>query len=70
MQNCLRGFMKKRINVMKKDSTSTRICLRALENEEFEPCFQPIVSASEQPIFGAEILVRWNLLTGESCSTY
>ncbi|MDF8907418.1 EAL domain-containing protein (plasmid) [Escherichia coli] len=57
--------MKHRTDVTKKDSISTRRFLRALKNDEFEPYFQPIVSASEQTIFGAEILVRWHLPTGD-----
>ncbi|EFD1100135.1 TPA: EAL domain-containing protein [Escherichia coli] len=39
--------------------------MRALSNEEFEPYLQPIVSASDLTVSGAELLVRWHIPTGE-----
>lgn len=39
--------------------------MRALSNGEFEPYLQPVVSASDLTVSGAELLVRWHMPTGE-----
>ncbi|EKY6649277.1 EAL domain-containing protein, partial [Escherichia coli] len=42
--------------------------MHALSNDEFEPYLQPVVSASDFTISGAELLVRWHMPTGEIIS--
>ncbi|HDW2448434.1 TPA: EAL domain-containing protein [Escherichia coli] len=39
--------------------------MRALSNGEFEPYLQPVVSASDLTVSGAELLVRWHMPAGE-----
>lgn len=50
---------------MESDFVSTDRLLRALNNGEFEPYLQPIVSTSDLTISGAELLVRWHMPAGE-----
>lgn len=47
---------------------STDSLMHALSNDEFEPYLQPVVSASDFTISGAELLVRWHMPTGEIIS--
>lgn len=39
--------------------------MRALSNGEFKPYLQPVVSASDLNVSGAELLVRWHMPAGE-----
>lgn len=50
---------------MNNNFVSTNRLLRALSNNEFEPYLQPIVSASDLTVSGAELLVRWHMPTGK-----
>ncbi|MED0049705.1 EAL domain-containing protein [Escherichia coli] len=53
---------------MENNFVSASRLIRALNNGEFEPYLQPIVSASDLTIFGAELLVRWHMPAGEIIS--
>lgn len=50
---------------MDSDFVSADRLMRALSNGEFEPYLQPVVSASDLTVSGAELLVRWHMPTGE-----
>ena len=50
---------------MENNFVSASRLMRALSNGEFEPYLQPIVSASDLTVSGAELLVRWHMPTGE-----
>ncbi|HBC0970820.1 TPA: EAL domain-containing protein [Escherichia coli] len=50
---------------MNNEYVSAGRLMRALSNGEFEPYLQPVVSASDLTISGAELLVRWHIPTGE-----
>ena len=50
---------------MKNDFVSVERVRCALSNGEFEPYLQPIVSASDLTVSGAELLVRWHMPAGE-----
>ena len=50
---------------MDSDFVSAERLMRALSNGEFEPYLQPVVSASDLTVSGAELLVRWHMPTGE-----
>ncbi|EFH3940197.1 EAL domain-containing protein [Escherichia coli] len=50
---------------MDNDFVTTDRLIQALRNGEFEPYLQPIVSASNLTVSGAELLVRWHMPTGE-----
>lgn len=50
---------------VKREILSTDSLMHALSNDEFEPYLQPVVSASDFTISGAELLVRWHMPTGE-----
>ncbi|EGX8244459.1 EAL domain-containing protein [Salmonella enterica subsp. enterica serovar Reading] len=47
------------------DFVSADRLMRALSNGEFEAYLQPVVSASDFTISGAELLVRWHMPAGE-----
>ncbi|WP_105467432.1 EAL domain-containing protein [Escherichia coli] len=49
---------------MENDFASADRLMRALSNGEFEPYFQPVVSASDLTVSGAELLVRWCMPAG------
>ncbi|TXQ21292.1 EAL domain-containing protein, partial [Escherichia coli] len=46
---------------MENNFVSASRLMRALSNGEFEPYLQPIVSASDLTVSGAELLVRWHM---------
>ncbi|MGF2917683.1 EAL domain-containing protein [Escherichia marmotae] len=50
---------------MDSDFVSADRLMRALSNGEFEPYLQPVVSASDLTVSGAELLVCWHMPTGE-----
>ncbi|WP_407904692.1 EAL domain-containing protein [Escherichia coli] len=50
---------------MDSDFVSADRLMRALRNGEFEPYLQPVVSASDLTVSGAELLVRWHMPAGE-----
>lgn len=50
---------------MDSDFVSADRLMRALSNGEFEPYLQPVVSASDLTVSGAELLVRWHMPAGE-----
>ncbi|HCU5806013.1 TPA: EAL domain-containing protein, partial [Escherichia coli] len=50
---------------MDSDFVSADRLMRALINGEFEPNLQPVVSASDFTVSGAELLVRWHMPAGE-----
>lgn len=50
---------------MDSDFVSADRLMRALINGEFEPNLQPVVSASDFTVSGAELLVRWRMPAGE-----
>jgi len=50
---------------MDNDFVSAERLMRALSNGEFEPYLQPVVSASDLTVSGAELLVRWHMPAGE-----
>ncbi|HAX9584283.1 TPA: EAL domain-containing protein [Escherichia coli] len=50
---------------MDSDFVSVNRLMRALINGEFEPYLQPVVSASDLTVSGAELLVRWHMPAGE-----
>ncbi|WP_218071397.1 EAL domain-containing protein [Escherichia coli] len=50
---------------MDSDFVSADRLMRALINGEFEPYLQPLVSASDLTVSGAELLVRWHMPAGE-----
>ncbi|EFH4869505.1 EAL domain-containing protein [Escherichia coli] len=50
---------------MDSDFVSTERLMRSLSNGEFEPYLQPVVSASDLTVSGAELLVRWHMPASE-----
>ncbi|MBB6965810.1 EAL domain-containing protein [Escherichia coli] len=50
---------------MNSDFVSAERLICALGNGEFEPYLQPVVSASDFSVSGAELLVRWHMPAGE-----
>lgn len=50
---------------MDSDFVSAERLMHALSNGEFEPYLQPVVSASDFTVSGAELLVRWHMPAGE-----
>lgn len=50
---------------MDSDFVAAERLMHALSNGEFEPYLQPVVSASDLTVSGAELLVRWHMPAGE-----